>query len=62
MVLGLIVGPDGKPENVWVVKKLGLGLDQKAIDAVGRWKFQPAIKDGEPVAVWLDVAVTFHLY
>jgi protein TonB len=62
IVLGVIVGPDGNPQDVWVVKKLGLGLDQKAIDAVRTWKFDPATRDGEPVAVLINVEVTFHVY
>ena len=62
IVLGVIVGPDGNPQDVWVVKKLGLGLDQKAIDAVRTWKFDPATRDGEPVAVLINVDVTFHVY
>jgi TonB family protein len=61
-VLGLVVGRDGNPKAVWVVKKLGLGLDQKALDAVRQWKFDPATKDGEPVAVAINVEVTFRLY
>jgi len=61
-VLGVIVGPDGNPQDVWVVKKLGLALDRKAIDAVRTWKFDPATRDGEPVAVLINIEVTFHLY
>ncbi len=61
-VLGVIVGPDGNPQDVWVVKKLGLGLDQKAIDAVRTWKFDPATKGGQPVAVLLNVEISFRLY
>jgi TonB family protein len=61
-VLGVIVGADGNPHDVWVSKKLGLGLDQRAIEAVRQWKFKPATKDGESVAVVINVEVTFRLY
>jgi periplasmic protein TonB len=61
-VLSLIVGPDGKPRDVKVARSLGLGLDEKAIEAVNQWKFEPAQKDGRPVAVAINVEVTFRLY
>src|SRR5579864_1046167 len=60
--LGLIVGADGKPYEIHVVGSLGMGLDEKAIEAVKNWKFQPAMKDGHPVAVPIALEVTFHLY
>src|SRR5437588_127556 len=41
-VIWLIVGPDGQPRDVRVARTLGMGLDQKAIDAVRQWKFDPA--------------------
>jgi TonB family protein len=41
---------------------LGLGLDEKAIEAVRQWRFQPALKDGRPVDVQITVEVQFHLY
>jgi protein TonB len=41
---------------------LGMGLDEKAIDAVERWRFAPGMKDGRPVAVQVNVEVTFRLY
>jgi hypothetical protein len=44
LVLGMIIGRDGNPEDVWVVKKLGLGLDQKAIEMVQNWQFRPQRK------------------
>jgi len=44
------------------VRGLGHGLDQKAIDAVKQWTFQPAQKDGKPVDVQISVEVVFHLY
>src|SRR5215472_9014568 len=57
----LIVGSDGKPHDVHVVRSLGLGLDEKAIEAVKQWRFEPAQKDGKPVAVAIEIEVTFHL-
>src|SRR5690242_13834764 len=61
-VLWLVVGPDGRPRDIRVARSLGLGLDEKAIEAVKNWKFEPALKDGKPVAVQINVEVNFHLY
>jgi len=61
-VLWLIVGPDGRPRDMRVARSLGLGLDEKAIEAVKNWKFEPAMKDGKPVAVQINVEVSFRLY
>lgn len=61
-VLNLIVGPDGRTSNIHIARTLGLGLDEKAIEAVKGWTFQPAMKDGRPVAVAVTVQVEFHLY
>jgi TonB family protein len=60
--LGLIVGADGRPSNIRVLSSLGMGLDEKAIEAVKNWKFEPAMKDGHPVRVEIAVEVDFHLY
>jgi periplasmic protein TonB len=62
VVLWLVVGPDGKPRDIKVLRTLGLGLDEKAIEAVKNWRFDPAMKDGKPVAVQINVEVNFHLY
>jgi len=61
-VLRLVVGPDGRAHDVQVTHTLGLGLDEKAIEAVNTWKFDPAMKDGKPVAVLISVEVSFRLY
>lgn len=60
--IALIVDAYGNPENIQVVKHLGMGLDQKAEAAVKQYKFRPATYQGHPVAVRLIVDVDFHLY
>ncbi|HKT87436.1 MAG TPA: energy transducer TonB [Candidatus Sulfotelmatobacter sp.] len=60
--LALVVGTDGRPSNIRVQSSLGMGLDEKAIEAVKNWKFEPAMKDGHPVRVEIAVEVDFHLY
>lgn len=62
VVLGLIVDASGQPQNIKISHGLGMGLDQKAIDAVRKWRFEPALKDGKPVAVLISVEVNFRLY
>jgi TonB family protein len=62
VVLWVVVGPDGRPRDVRVQRSLGLGLDEKAMEAVRSWKFEPARKDGQPVAVQINVEVNFRLY
>jgi TonB family protein len=61
-VLWLVVGPDGRPRDIRVQRTLGLGLDEKAIEAVKTWRFDPALKDGKPVSVMINVEVSFRLY
>jgi TonB family protein len=61
-VLWLVVGPDGRPRDIQVKRSLGLGLDEKAIQAVNSWRFEPGMKDGKPVAVQISVEVDFRLY
>ncbi len=62
VVLWLIVDQNGNPRDLKVARSLGMGLDQKAIEAVRNWKFEPAQKDGHPVAVQINVEVNFRLY
>ena len=61
-VLKLIVDATGHPQNIQVVRPLGFGLDQKAIEAVQQWRFQPGVKDGKPVSVEIGLEVEFRLY
>jgi periplasmic protein TonB len=62
VLLLLVVGKDGRPYDIRVGESLGMGLDEKAIAAVGRWRFKPATLNGQPVATQIAVEVDFHLY
>jgi bla regulator protein BlaR1 len=61
-VLSLIVDTQGSPKRVQVVRHLGKGLDQKAVEAVRQYKFEPGMHNGEPVAVEVNIEVNFKLY
>ncbi len=61
VALYIEIGPDGVARNARVLRGLGLGLDENAIDAVAQWHFKPATKDGEPVAVMATVEVNWKL-
>ena len=61
-VVSLIVGLDGKPSNIVVTKKLGTGLDEKAVEAVSKWKFEPAHRYGRPVLTHLTLTLQFKLF
>lgn len=61
VVLLVEIGADGKAHNVRVVHGLGLGLDEKAVEAMARWRFRPATANGKPIPVPATVEVTFHL-
>jgi len=60
-IVSLVVNSEGKPENVTITRKLGMGLDENAVEAVRNWTFEPARKDGKPVAVRISVVVTFRM-
>lgn len=62
VMVSLIVGADGKPRNVHVLRGVGMGLDQKAVEAVEQYKFKPAMKDGKPVAVIVNIEVNFQIF
>jgi TonB family protein len=61
VVLQLVVDDQGRPQNLKVLRSLGLGLDQKAIEAVEKWRFKPGMKDGKPVPVMATIEVNFRL-
>ena len=61
VLLQVVIDPSGVPQNIQVVRPLGLGLDQKAIEAVQKWRFKPGVKDGQPVPVAANIEVNFRL-
>jgi TonB family protein len=62
VVLLVVVGPDGHTYNIRIGQSRGMGLDEKAVEAVSRWRFKPATLNGQPVATQIAVEVNFHLY
>lgn len=59
--MGLVVDEKGNPTNLRVISGLGMGLNEKALEAVKNWKFEPAMKDGKPVPADIYAEVFFHL-
>jgi TonB family protein len=57
-----IIGADGKPGEIAVARPIGFGLDESAVTAIRNAKFEPAVKDGKPVPVMLDLVVQFRIY
>jgi TonB family protein len=62
VVLWVVIGVDGRPQQMKVQRSLGMGLDEKALEAVSKWRFKPAMRDGKPVPVAVNVEVSFRLY
>jgi periplasmic protein TonB len=62
VTVNLIVDAQGRPENVHVLRGVGMGLDQKAVDAVKQYRFKPAMEAGKPVPVQLNVQVDFQIF
>jgi TonB family protein len=57
-----VIGPDGKPGEIAVARPIGFGLDENAVAAIRKAKFSPAVKDGKPVPVMLDLVVQFRIF
>jgi len=62
VVLQIVVNKKGDVVRVRLVRALGMGLDQNAMEGVERWRFSPATRNGQPVAVALNIEVAFNLY
>jgi periplasmic protein TonB len=61
-LVALIVDAHGYPQNVHVVQRLGMGLDEKALEAIRKYRFKPAMKDGKPVLAAMTIEVDFRLF
>jgi TonB family protein len=61
VLLSVIIDEQGVPQDIRVVRPLGLGLDEKAIEAVRHWRFRPGVHNGKPVRVRASIEVTFRL-
>ncbi|MGE5322575.1 MAG: energy transducer TonB [Actinomycetota bacterium] len=62
VVLSAVVGVDGRVHDARVVRSLGMGLDERALQVVKLWKFDPGKKDGRPVPVQMGLEISFNLY
>jgi TonB family protein len=62
VVLRFTVDHDGLPQSIQVKQSLYPSLDQAAVEAVREWRFEPAMKNGEPVSMWMEAEINFHLY
>jgi len=62
VTVSLIVDQHGLPQNVKVLRGVGMGLDEKAVEAVKTYRFKPATENGKPVAVYLNVEVNFEIF
>jgi TonB family protein len=61
-VLQVVIDAEGRPRDVRIARSAGMGLDEKAIEAVRKWRFEPGTLNGKPVAVIVNVEVNFRLY
>jgi TonB family protein len=58
----VVIETDGKPGEIAVARPIGFGLDENAVEAIRKASFEPAVKDGKPVPVLLDLVVQFRIY
>jgi TonB family protein len=61
VLLSVIVDTGGRATDIHVLQSLGMGLDEKAMEAVMKWRFRPGMKDGVPVNVRARIEVNFRL-
>lgn len=62
VLVNLIVDAQGRPQNVHTLRGVGMGLDDKAVEAVKQYRFKPAMEGGKPVPVELNVEVNFQIF
>jgi periplasmic protein TonB len=59
--LQALIGTDGKAHNILVIRSLGYGLDEKAVECLSQWRFRPGTRDGVPVSSSQRAEIVFHL-
>jgi TonB family protein len=57
--LRVLVGADGRAVRAYVTRRLGYGLDQRAVEAAMLYKFDPAMEGGLPQTAWVDLKIRF---
>jgi protein TonB len=60
--VNVVVGTDGKAHRIRLLRALGMGLDEIALSTVRTWRFQPATRNGQPVAVEMNIEVAFNMF
>jgi periplasmic protein TonB len=61
VILALVIEKDGTPSNIKVVRGLGMGLDEKAVECLRQWRFKAATDHSQPVSAKATVEVNFRL-
>ena len=59
VVVGVWIGADGSPQNMKSIRPVGFGLDEKALQAVAKWRFEPGKKDGDKGAAYTTIEMNF---
>ncbi len=62
VLVSVVVDPNGNPTQVHVVRPVGMGLDEKAVEAVRQYKFKPGMENGKPVPTIINVEIDFHIF
>ena len=62
MLVNIWVDEKGVPLHVHVIRPVGMGLDERAVAAVKQYRFKPAMENGRPVTVEMNVEVTFSIF
>src|SRR3954471_15213308 len=61
VILSSVIGADGVPSDIKLVRSLGMGLDEKAVECLKQWRFRPATNHNEPVSAKVTVEMNFRL-
>jgi protein TonB len=62
VLVNLWVDTNGLPSHIRVIRPVGMGLDEKAVEAVRQYRFKPAMENGKPVLVELNIEVNFQIF